>query len=308
MGFRDIEIFRAVVIAGSTIKAANMLGISQPAVSQAIRKLEGSSGLQLFVRARGRLIPTREATALMVDVDKFYMGFEAIEHRIKSLRVSGINRLVVAAHPALGNSFMPRALAAFEPGKKDIQVSLKILSSREVHQEVAAGQCDFGLMADEMPVAGLEHSPFVDTLGCVVMHAAHPLARRALIHPADLADIDFIALNPEDSSRHRLEAAMAAAGVKLKVRIETPYAHTVCELALLGQGVGVVAPTTVCDFLDRGLVVKPLSVDVRFSSILIFRPGKPLQENAKQFISAMRIQLNKDLKKSQSRIKAILAP
>jgi DNA-binding transcriptional LysR family regulator len=293
MGFREIEIFRAVVNAGSTIKAANMLGISQPAVSQAIRKLEDSSGLQLFVRARGRLVPTQEATALMVDVDKFYMGFEAIEHRIKSLRQYGIGRLV------------PRALAAFEPGKKDIQVSLKILSSREVHQEVAAGQCDFGLMADEMPVAGLEHSPFVDTMGYVVMHASHPLAKRKIIHPADLADVDFIALNPEDSSRHRLEESMAAAGVTLKVRIETPYAHTICELALLGQGVGVVAPITVCDFLDRGLVVKPFSIDVRFSSILIFRPGKPLPDNARQFISAMRIQLNKDLKKARSKVSAI---
>lgn len=305
MGFREIEIFRAVVNAGSTIKAANMLGISQPAVSQAIRKLEDSSGLQLFVRARGRLVPTQEATALMVDVDKFYMGFEAIEHRIKSLRQYGIGRLVVAAHPALGNSFVPRALAAFEPGKKDIQVSLKILSSREVHQEVAAGQCDFGLMADEMPVAGLEHSPFVDTMGYVVMHASHPLAKRKIIHPADLADVDFIALNPEDSSRHRLEESMAAAGVTLKVRIETPYAHTICELALLGQGVGVVAPITVCDFLDRGLVVKPFSIDVRFSSILIFRPGKPLPDNARKFISAMRIQLNKDLKKARSKVLAI---
>lgn len=301
-GFREIEIFRAVVNAGSTVKAANMLGISQPAVSQAIRKLEDASGLQLFIRARGRLVPTQEASALMVDVDKFFVGFEAIEHRIKSLRQYGIDRLVVAAHPALGNSFMPRALAAFEPGKKDIQVALKILSSREVHQEVAAGQCDFGLMADEMPVAGLEHSPFVDTMGYVVMHASHPLANHKMIHPTDLVDVDFIALNPEDSSRHRLEAAMAEVGVKLRVRIETPYAHTVCELALLGQGVGIVAPITVCDFLNRGLVIKPFSVDVRFSSILIFRPGKPLPENAKQLISTMRIQLNKDLKKVRSAV------
>jgi hypothetical protein len=67
----------------------------------------------------------------------------------------------------------------------------------------------------------------------------------------------------------------------------------------------VVAPITVCDFLDRGLVVKPFSIDVRFSSILIFRPGKPLPDNARQFISGMRIQLNKDLKRARSKVSAI---
>ena len=54
--------------------------------------------------------------------------------------------------------------------------------------------------------------------------------------------MDFLALNPEGSSRHRLEAAMRDEGVELKIWVETPYAHTLCELALLGVGVGFVNP------------------------------------------------------------------
>jgi len=295
MGIREIEVFRAVMTAGTTSKAAVMLGVSQPAVSQAIRKLEVGSGLQLFVRARGRLVPTQEATALMVDVDQLFVGLEAIEHRLKSLRHLGIGRLTIAVHPALGNSFLPRVLADFDLIKRDLQVSLRVLSSKEVHQQVSSGQCDFGLMADEMPVAGLEHSAFLDSSGVIVMHITHPLAQRPVITPSDLADVEFLALNPEDSSRFRLEAAMREAGIDLKIRVETAYAHTICELALLGIGVGFVNPVAVCDFMDSGLVIKPFSVDVRFASLLVFRPGKPLPDNAKQFIRAMRIRLDRDL-------------
>ncbi|NWA27966.1 LysR family transcriptional regulator [Pseudomonas gingeri] len=295
MGIREIEVFRAVMTAGTTSKAATMLGISQPAVSQAIRKLEEGADLQLFVRARGRLVPTQEAMALMVDVDQLFVGFEAIEHRLKSLRNLGIGRLTVAVHPALGNSFLPRALADFDLVKRDIQVSLRVLSSKEVHQQVSSGQCDFGLMADEMPVAGLEHSDFLDSIGVIVMHASHPLAKRRMIYPQDLAGVDFLALNPEDSSRHRLESTLRDEGVELKIRVETAYSHTLCELALLGVGVGFVNPVAVFDFINRGLVVKPFSVDVRFASLLVFRPGKPLPENARQFIRSLRIRLNKDL-------------
>lgn len=296
MGVREIEIFRVVMTTGGTSKAANMLGISQPAVSQAIRKLEAGAGIQLFHRLRSRLVPTQEAKALMLDVDQFFMGFEVIEHRLKTLSQYGTDRLSVATHPAMGNAFMPRVLAAFNPARHEMQISLRTLSSREVHQQVSSGQCDFGLMADEMPVYGLEHSDFLDAPGFMAMSASHSLAGKAQIKPEDLRDIDFLALNPEDSTRRRLEVALQASGVKLRSRIETPYAHTLCEMALHGLGVAFVSPIAACDFIGRGLVIRPFTLDVHFKSLLCFRPGRLLGKNAQLMVKTMRIQLEKDLK------------
>lgn len=303
MGVREIEVFRSVMNAGSTSKAASMLGISQPAVSQAIRKLETSAGLELFNRVRGRLVPTREAQALMLDVDKFFTGMEVIEHRLKSLKQFGTDRLVIATYPALGNAFLPRALAGFQMAKRNVRVCLKVLSSREVHQDVTSGLCDFGLMADEMTVAGLEHSPFLDCAGVMVMPPGHPLANKPVIQPSDLLGHDFLALNPEDSSRRRLESALVPSGVALDIRVETPYAHTICEMALRGIGIGFVNPVAVVDYLDRGLIIRPFALDVRFNSLLLFRPGNPLAENARKLISGLRIQLAKDLKSVDAHMK-----
>ncbi|WP_456876474.1 LysR family transcriptional regulator [Ewingella americana] len=56
--YREIEIFRSVMLTGSTSRAAEKLNISQPAVSQAIRKLEEGACLKLFARVRGRLLPS----------------------------------------------------------------------------------------------------------------------------------------------------------------------------------------------------------------------------------------------------------
>lgn len=282
---------------GGTSKAADMLGISQPAVSQAIRKLEAGAGIQLFLRLRSRLVPTREAQALMQDVDQFFMGFEFIEHRLKSLSHYGTDRLCIATHPAMGNTFMPSVLAAFDPASHGMKVSLRILSSREVHQQVASGQCDFGLMADEMPVHGLEHSDFLNAPGFIVMSANHPLAGKTLIEPEDLRDIDFLALNPEDSTRRRFEVALQPSGVQLRIRIETPYAHTLCEMALQGLGVAYVHPVSACDYIGKGLVIRPFSLDIKFKSVLLFRPGSPLAKNAQLMVKTMRIELEKDMKK-----------
>lgn len=292
---REVEIFRAVMHAGSTGKAADLLGISQPAVSQSIRKFELESGLRLFERARGRLVPTPEAKALLLDVDQYVTGFENLKHRIRSLRQFGLQRLSIASYPALGTGFMPRAIARFDPHSRGLQMSLQIMSSREVHERVTSARVDFGLMADELDVAGLESSVFLSMAGVIVMAPGHPLARVAVVRPADLVEYPFIALNPEDASRIRLERALSPLGVALKPVIETIFASSVCELALRGVGIGMANPIVALDYAQRGLVLKPLSIDISFRSLLVFRAGAPLSDNARDLLRIMRITMDADV-------------
>lgn len=296
MEMRDIQIFRSVMRAGTTSKAATLLSISQPAVSQAIRRLETDAELRLFERVRSRLVPTQEAHALLIEVDRCFAGFELIEHRIRSLKSFGVGRLAIGSLPALGAGFMPRAIAAFELESRRIQMSFQIMSSREVLQQVSAGQLDFGLMADEISVAGLEHSDFIQIPGVVVMHGQHPLVNKRVIEPEDLTQHAFIALNPEDASRRRLEAALTERGHVLRPIMETPYAYSVCEFAMHGLGIGMIHPITALDYIGRGLRIKRLSIDVTFRSLLVFRPGTPLSLNAQELLRVMRIQMDRDLK------------
>lgn len=296
MEMRDIQIFRAVMRAGTTSKAAVLLGISQPAVSQAVRRLETDAELRLFERVRSRLVPTQEAHALLIEVDRCFAGFELIEHRIRSLKSFGVGRLAIGCLPALGAGFMPRAISAFDLESRRIQLSFQIMSSREVLQQVSAGQLDFGLMADEISVVGLEHSDFVQIPGVVVMHAQHPLVKKTIIQPEDLTQHAFLALNPEDASRRRLETALAERGHTLRPILETPYAYSVCEFAMHGLGIGMIHPITALDYIGRGLRIKRLSIDVTFRSMLVFRPGTPLSLNAQELLRVMRIQLDQDLK------------
>jgi DNA-binding transcriptional LysR family regulator len=291
---REIEIFRTLMHAGSTGKAAALLGISQPAVSQSLKKFETESGLRLFERTRGRLVPTPEAHALVVEVDQYVSGFENLKHRIRSLRQFGLQRLSIAAFPALGTGFMARAIADFGPSERGIQMSLQIMSSREVHQRVTSGRVDFGLMADEMAVSGLESSTFSDLRGVIVMPPGHALTRLSVVPPEVLTAYPFIALNPEDASRVRLETALQPLGLALNPVIETPFANSVCELALRGVGIGMANPVVALDYAARGLVLRRFSLDISFRSLLVFRAGSPLSDNARELLRVMRIAMERD--------------
>ncbi|MCR8956935.1 LysR substrate-binding domain-containing protein [Variovorax sp. S2] len=302
MRFAEIETFRALMRAGSTRKAAALLHVTQPAISQSLKRLEAQAGMVLFQRTGGRLVPTPEARALLTEVERVFIGMEAIEHRMRSLRDFGTNQLELSCYPAFGLGFMPRALERLKAQRGDSpwpQVSLQVLSSKDVRDRVAKGISDFGLMADELSLEGIDHSTFARFPGVVVMPQGHALARFKRIEPEQLAQVPFLALNPEDPSHRGLEAALAERGVALRVMVQTPYAASVCEMALRGLGVGLVNPITALDYAERGLVVRRLSVDVFFSCVLAMPAGKVLSTTARDFLSLMRRQLAEDEKRIQ---------
>ena len=305
----EIESFRALMSSGSARKAAALLGVTQPAISQSIKRLEAEAGFLLFARIGGRLVPTPEAQALLIDVERLFVGLGSIEHKLRSLRDFGINQLEVSCYPAFGLGFMPRALVRLQQQLQAQsklhalpQVSLQVLSSKDVRTRVAAGQSDFGLMADELSLQGIEHSTFASFAGVVVMPPGHALARFKRIEPQQLAEVPFLALNPEDASRRRLEAALAQHNVRLRVAAHTPYAASVCELALRGLGVGLVNPITALDYAERGLIVRKFSINVQFACLLALPAGRMLSGTAKQLLSVMRKQLADD----EQRLKAYL--
>ncbi len=303
----EIETFRAIMSSGSARKAAALLGVTQPAISQSLKRLETEAGFALFQRLRGRLHPTPEAKALLVEVERMFVGMGAIEHRVRSLREFGVDHLQLACYPAFGLGFMPRCLkqlmSSAAKGSRP-HVSLQVLSSKEVKDRVVSGLADFGLMADEVSTEGLDPTTFATFPGVVVMKKGHPLARHKQVRPDQLAELPFLALNPEDASRRRLDAKLAEHGVTLSVLVHTPYAVSVCEMALHGLGVGVVNPITALDYADRGLVVRKLSVDVTFSCFLAIPAGQVLSGTAKRFLSIMRAQLQADEQKLREYLKA----
>ncbi|MGS3273583.1 LysR substrate-binding domain-containing protein [Serratia marcescens] len=306
MRVTEIETFRAVLQAGSARKAASLLGLSQPAVSKAIRRLEAEAGFPLFLRLRGRLQPTPEAIALVPDVDRMYVGLSAIAHRIKALREFGVGALQIASNPAFGAGLIPRALARMarsEDGGQRPNVSLQILSSRDVRERVAAGEFDVGFFADEVVTEGLECTVFAEQPGVVVMPQNHPLARHAIIQPHHLAEVPFLALNPEDSSRRRLEEKLREYGVQLNIAVHTPYALNVCELAIAGLGIGVVNPITALEYSSRGLTFRKLSFDATVVCIQAVPTGRLLSGTAKTFLAVLRKQLSQEERLLQTRLK-----
>lgn len=287
MHFRQLEIFRAVMISGSASRAAELLRITQPAVSRALVELEESLGFSLFDRVKGRLVPTPEGQMFFRDVNASFVGLDRLRASAARIRDFGSGSLRIASMAAFGSTVVPKAVHAFRRKHPQIAITLQVLSSSAVRDLVANQQFDIGIAADEVDLSGVDHRVFSSFPAVLACPPGHPLADRQVVEPADLQGVAFIALAPEDRARHRITEILDAAGVRPEIVVETPSAGTICALALEGVGVGLVNPAATDGFAERGLIFRPFKPDVQFKSHLLFRPDAQKAQLVKAFVAEL---------------------
>ncbi len=100
VNLRHIEIFHAVMTAGSLTEAAHLLHTSQPTVSRELARFEKVIGLKLFERVRGRLHPTVQGLRLFEEVQRSWYGLDRIVSAAESLREFRQGELSIACLPA----------------------------------------------------------------------------------------------------------------------------------------------------------------------------------------------------------------
>ncbi|WP_288380495.1 LysR substrate-binding domain-containing protein [uncultured Massilia sp.] len=292
---REIEIFRVVMTSGSATRAAKVLGLSQPAVSMSLRRLEEQAGTSLFLRTGGKLQPTQEASVLFAEVQQHFVGMDVIEHRLRTLKQFGAGRVRIASFPGLGVGLLPRVLADLEQERERTLVSLQVMGSQDVRRGVLRGEMELGLVADDVPVSGLEHVLFARYFGVVALPAGHPLAACSVVTPKQIARYPFVALNPEDTVSIRLDAICRREGVQLRTAIESAYTISLCEMVRSGIGIAIVNPITAFDYRHAGLVFRPFSERLEFAARTVWPAGHTHSTFVRALLPAMRRRLAADM-------------
>lgn len=275
MDVRQIEAFHAVMTWGTTARAAEVLRISQPAVSKAIMALERSAGFRVFDREKGRLVPTAEGQLFYREVEISFAGIARLRSAAARIRDHGSGEVRLGCLSAFSTNLVPSAIALFRRNHRDVSVTLVVAGSSVIRDQIAAGHLDLALAADEIDQTGVHATPFAEVRAMIALPPGHPLSSRPEILPGDLHGQPFVALASEDTTRRAAESIFAEHGVSPRVVVETAYSMTVCALVLAGVGCGIVDPLTAPGFTDRGMVLRPLRPALAFRTLMIMPPKKP---------------------------------
>lgn len=273
---RHIEVFRAVMTAGSVTGAAALLYTSQPTVSRELARMEQLLGYVLFERVQGRLRANARALMLWDEVQRSWQGLERVIDRAVELGQGHGAHISVLCMPALSHALLPGALARLQAQHGAVAVSVATQEAPLLQEWMAAQRFDLGLseLADAPPGTRSLPLPAMDEVA--VLPVSHPLAQRAVLSEQDFAAQPFISLARDDSYRVQIDAVFARAGVQRQLSLETVSAVAVCAMVQQGLGVAIVNPLTARACQGAQLVVRPLTFSIPFQVQMLLplhRPG-----------------------------------
>jgi len=269
---RQVEAFRAVMITGSMTAAADLLRVTQPAVSRLIKDLESDLSFRLFRRDGNRLIATQEATILFAEVDRFYIGMDRVAKIAKELRHTRTGTLRVAAISSLSLSCMTDAIQEFNASRPAVKVTLESLNSLSILELVAGRHFDIGFaqVGGEFPGVTVLPLPFPEAV-CVVP-AGYPASEKSVVEVQDLEGLPFISLGRNQPFRLKVDETFAAAGIVRKEILETSLAASAVAMVAAGMGVSVVDPFSALKFDNGRYLIKSFHPRLTFDVLAITPP------------------------------------
>lgn len=259
MQLRLLETLHILLERGTTLAAAEELGVSQSAVSRRLSQLEGELGLTLFVRDKGRLVPTRESLALRGQVRALVEQGGRLTQRVADMRRGELSETLGVAFPAsLTLSIVPSIIADFVEDHPGSRIELHTGAYDTIERMLLDGRAEIGFVRIPTHNPELDTTPLIEARTVCVIPEDHPLAARDLVSIHDLHREPLILLGRQRIARREIDEAFFEAGVWPRVRVEAHSVQSACALAAQGLGVTLVNELMAKDYARMPIVVRPL--------------------------------------------------
>ncbi|ADZ71561.1 LysR family transcriptional regulator [Polymorphum gilvum] len=243
---------------------ADHLGISQPAVSQALREFEVGLGVNLVTRTPTGIKPTALGSLLAVHIRRALSEIRAAEAEVSALN-GAISGDVTVGTLSLGRTrLLPRAIIQLTESYPNLSVRTVEGSFDHLSTLLRGGDIDFILGALRPPehVIGLVGETITHDVLALVVRQGHPLSRRKTLQPADLLDVAWVLPQPGAPTRDLLETALRIRGLGApSVTVQTADLAITRGLLLESDMVTAVSTHLFQREIDAGdLVVLPLDL------------------------------------------------
>lgn len=285
---RQVEVFRALMLAGGVTKAAELLFTSQPTVSRELARLEQLFGFVLFERTGGRLRPTLEALSLYEEVKRTYVGLEGISSAVDKLRKRNGGWLSILTLPVFAHALLPGACQRTLWKHPDLSLSIETQESPLLEEWLSSQRFDLGLTENDNPPAGTTLTPLFEANEVCVLPDGHPLLAKRRLTLADFSGQAFLSLSVSDPYRVQLDKAFAERGVQRRMVAETPSAVSLCSLVQKGLGIAIVNPLTALDFHGRQLHIRHLTMGFPYRVGIVQPQHRPLNPMAGIFVKCLQ--------------------
>ncbi|WP_189326137.1 LysR family transcriptional regulator [Streptomyces flaveus] len=261
MQFQQLQYFVAVAETRHFTRAADLVHVAQPSLSQQIKALERELGADLFLRARGNITLTDAGEALLPLARRILADAETARHEVGELVQLRSGRVRLGATPSVCTGLLPDVLRAFHDRYPGIRLLIEEGGSHDLVRELARGALDLALVVLPLP----SPSPALTTVevlreDLVVVSSpdAPTPGRGRTVRIPDLEGERLVMFRHGYDLRELTVAACRSAGFEPDFAVEGGEMDAVLGFVRAGLGVAVV-PRMVATRAGRGLRVTPLA-------------------------------------------------
>lgn len=267
---KSLNIFRVLYENNIATKTAAILGITQSGVSRSLAQLEETSGLQLFIRQKNRLVATPEADELYKEVARLMFSVEELEHSINALREFGASRIRIATIPGLAFGFVPRVISRIHQQHKKLNIYLDVMSTNEVVRSVEAGQFDIGFVTLPIDSQQLQVDELLKTEAVCIMPKGSRLTEQDSVAIDDLSEQHLVVPNQPNIAADKLLRLLNKKKIHLSGKTESNISG-ISALVGNGVGLGVINPITANDLMHKNTVIRPFTPPIHYSFGLLYK-------------------------------------
>lgn len=275
--FQRLNIFLTVCQQGSFNKAAELLFMSQAAVSQHMQTFEAAVGNKLFIRSPRGVSLTPSGKTLKTYAEQILPLVAEAERAVINVAELKDESLQIGATPGLSVYVIPQMLSQFQTAYPNINLSMHTSLVTESIEKVLSRQYDFGFVEGHLNDLDLEEVIAVDLdpiQYVLLVSPEHRWAKQKQIQPRELAVEPFLFRLPTSRSRRWMVLELS----KLGVSIDNPVAELdspgAIKYSLFSQlGVSILPDYSVKRELERGELVQ-----VEIEGVELVRPVKLIRQ------------------------------
>lgn len=287
MTLRHYKIFVTVCDTMNMTSAAELLFMSQSAVSQAIAELEKHYGIRLFERLSRKLHLTQAGEKLLGYARHITRMNTEVENDMKMLSQNGMIR--IGASVTVSAYVLPKAVLSFKKANPLIHVEVIEDNTAKIENLIIRDKIDLGLVEGETTSPDILTRPFVDDELTLICSPRHRFASCCMIEPKDLEQEDFIIREKGSGTRKIFEDRMAENDLAWKAAWTCNNAETIKMAVAQGLGVSVISKRAVASEVKSGLLCQKCIDGIVFKRQfkVIYHKNKYITESMQKFMTQL---------------------
>lgn len=267
MNFHQLHIFFTVAEKGSFSGAAQALHMTQPAVTMQVQSLEEHFGTKLFLRTTKKIELTEAGRALLPFAKRSIDLMRETETGMSRFTHMLEGRLQLGASLTVGEYILPRLLGPFAKEFPHISVSMKVMNTRQILEEILQHQLTFGLVEAPIEHPDVQMDPVLSDELKLILPAGHELARQEMITLEDVLRYPFVLREQGSGTRRVMEEELLRRGkdpAAMRILMELGSTGAVKSAVEANLGLSILSQSSIKHELALGVLVSRSIEDIRF--------------------------------------------